>query len=69
VNVDNVTPARARALEQLHRHGRVRVGVGMYDDTKPVVTPAGETWLLAAGHAHHDGDGWLIPATKEDATT
>lgn len=60
MNLRNVTPARARALEQLLRHGSVRTGVGMYDDEQPIVSPAGAQWLRDAGLATGPDDD-LVP--------
>ena len=46
-----VTPARLRALEQLVRHGRARVGAGMWNDDRAAVSAAGASWLLDEGLA------------------
>ena len=65
-----VTPARRRALEVLCVGRTARVGVGMYTqdpEEDPVVTPAGESWLLDMGYALRVGAALVVTHAGDDA--
>lgn len=65
-----ITPSRRRALEVLAVGRTARVGMGMWTcdpADNPVVSPAGEHWLVDMGYAHRVGAGLVITHAGDDA--